>query len=111
MAGFPATFAADGIDEIVVAFVGRSGAPLDDEAPSMLVAPSDDAARWRVTFERSGLRTGVDTSNGRADLVLHGSASDLYVTLWNRRTPDRLELEGDPALLDRWRGSVDLRWS
>jgi uncharacterized protein (TIGR03083 family) len=109
--GFPAGFAADGIDEIVIAFVGRGGAPVEGDAPSMLVAPSDDPTRWGVTFESSGLRTRADPDADRADLALRGAASDLYLTLWNRRTAEGSELEGDASLLDRWREAVDLRWS
>ena len=40
-----------------------------------------------------------------------GSASDLYLLLWNRRGPEGLETHGDPQLLELWRASVRVRWS
>jgi hypothetical protein len=47
---------------------------------------------------------------GGADCSVRGSASDLYLLLWNRRERDGLEITGDPAVLDLWRRTVRVRW-
>ncbi len=45
-----------------------------------------------------------------ADCTVEGSASDLYLLLWNRRTVDGLAVTGDASLLDHWRQTVRIRW-
>jgi uncharacterized protein (TIGR03083 family) len=110
--GFPSDFAADGIDELLLRFVGRPGRPLDVEVARSLVVHATDVARsWRVTFAPTGLRPEADPLDGDADLVVTGDAPSLYVMLWNRRGADGLELGGEPDLLDLWRETVQIRWS
>jgi hypothetical protein len=50
------------------------------------------------------------TTPTAADCMLHGSASDLDLFLWNRVGVDALQVEGDESLLDLWRASVTIRW-
>lgn len=46
-----------------------------------------------------------------ADTTVYGSASDLYLLLWNRCGSDRVEVRGDPAVLESWRARATVRWS
>ena len=110
--GFPSGFAADGIDELLLRFVGRPGRTLEIDSPRSMTMRARDVARsWRVTFAPTGFDTRSDPLDMDADLVVTGDAPDLYVTLWNRQDAAVLELEGDPDLLDLWRESVRIRWT
>jgi len=52
----------------------------------------------------------TDRTNGRADLVLTGLASDLYLAVWNRGDDSAISLTGDRAVLDTWRARHQSRW-
>ena len=53
----------------------------------------------------------AERTRGDADCAVSGSASDLHLLLWNRRTGDGLDVEGDPSLLASWREHVQIHWS
>jgi uncharacterized protein (TIGR03083 family) len=109
--GFPAPFAADGIDELIRAFANRPGRAFDVEGDRSIAIRAEDADRaWTITFTSEGFRNHEGDTEG-ADLELAGGASDLFQVLWNRRGPDDLTVRGDPALLDRWSEAVRIRWS
>lgn len=110
--GFPTAFAADGIDELLLRFVGRPGRELPLEAPRSMVVRATDAPRsWRVTFGPTGSRVESDPGDTVADVVVTATASDLYVLLWNRREPTGPELAGEADVLRLWQNSVQIRWS
>jgi uncharacterized protein (TIGR03083 family) len=110
--GFPSGFAADGIDELLLRFVGRSARTLPVQTPrSMVLRASDVPRSWRVTFAPSGLQTQADPIDADAELVVTGDAPTLYVMLWNRRDTAGLELDGGPDLLDLWQETVRIRWT
>lgn len=44
-----------------------------------------------------------------ADAVFAGSASQLYLGLWNRGT--EIDASGKPGVRDRWRALPRVRWS
>ena len=46
-----------------------------------------------------------------ADLTISGTASDLYLLLWNRGDEARVALEGDRGLLDMWREKATVTWA
>ena len=110
--GFPAGFAADGIDELLLRIVIRKGKTLPvDEPRSMLVGATDVPRSWRVTFAPTGFQVQTDPANTDAELVVSAAVSDLYILLWNRRDPMGSELDGDADVLGLWRESVRIRWS
>jgi uncharacterized protein (TIGR03083 family) len=45
------------------------------------------------------------------DLVVRGRAKDLYLLVWNRRTPEGLDLDGRADLLHDWRELFRVTWS
>ena len=109
---FPPAFAADGIDELLFRFLGRPGRAPRVAAPVTLRLEAVDAPRaWNVglTTERFDLSSDVPVD--LADAVVRGTASDLYVLLWNRGRTDGLEMRGDASALDSWSSSVAVRWS
>ena len=40
--------------------------------------------------------------HAKGDVAARGTASDLLLMMWNRITPDRLDVFGDGDLLTRW---------
>jgi uncharacterized protein (TIGR03083 family) len=110
--GFPAPFAVDGIDELLLRFVARGGPELPvDRDRALLVEATDVDRRWRVTFTPSGFRTAGHGGAGSADTRIRASASDLYLGLWNRRAFEPSAIVGDEHLVELWREHVRVRWS
>ncbi|HET9050291.1 MAG TPA: maleylpyruvate isomerase family mycothiol-dependent enzyme, partial [Candidatus Dormibacteraeota bacterium] len=46
-----------------------------------------------------------------ASCTVRGTASDLFLFLWNRTGSEGLGVDGDAALLDLWRAGVRVRWT
>lgn len=110
VSSFPTEHAVDGIDELLCAFVARRSRKLRSEnIRTFHVRTTDADAEWLVT-------TGPDhvdaaRGGGTADCGLRGPASDLYRLLWNRRSTQGMDISGDRAFLDTWRGAVRVRWA
>ena len=105
----------DGIDELLVCFASRGGVP--GPARRLLVRTTDTGDEWlaevgtgitarRVTGE------GEEGGDGGVDCVVAGTASELYLLLWNR-LPDggSITVSGDPELLRSWQDQVQVRWA
>jgi uncharacterized protein (TIGR03083 family) len=115
---YPAEFAADGIDELIMGFgrrrkyqpaAGTHGGPL-----RVLTADTDDA--WSVEVHEGRLQPRRDAGDDAADGVgsaVSGPASGVYLYLWNRLDAGRagVTVTGDDALLAAWQASVRVRWS
>jgi uncharacterized protein (TIGR03083 family) len=107
---YPPNLAADGIDELLYCFVSRPGGRLRaDPARSVHVHATDQPGEWTIEIGAEGLT--VSGTHAQADCSVSGSASDLYLFLWNRRGRDSLSIDGDAQLLDAWRRDVRIRWS
>jgi uncharacterized protein (TIGR03083 family) len=112
---FPADFAADGIDELIMGFLGRDVASLppgQDGPRTLLVTTADAGAEWRVGLTADGsVATSVQRGGGAADCTLTGPASALYLLLWNRQGPDGgVTVSGDADLLKSWQAAVRVTW-
>ena len=106
---FSSEFGADGIDELVMGFASRRGGRLRADPPRTLaIAPVDAGASWLVRIGPEGATAARE--RGEAECTLRGSASDLYVLVWNRRGLDGIEVDGDAELPDLWRRSVQVRF-
>ena len=111
-ATFPASFAADGIDELIMGFWARGRARAD--RPSCLqVRATDTGGQWLVEL---GAGTAARRRAGAADAVVAGPASELYLLLWNRppcggQGADRVTVDGDPEVLRLWQDLMKVRWS
>ena len=61
-----------------------------------------------------GLPTGHEITTGSAvptaDCTVRGSATELYLLLWNRRDRSGLDLEGDVDVLEAWRTQMRVGW-
>jgi uncharacterized protein (TIGR03083 family) len=102
------SFAVDGIDELLFGFLGRNGAPASD-ARSVRVTATDADRAWLVRVGSDGV-DAVEGSETEGDTLVRGTASDLYLFLWNRLGTDAVDVQGDPAPLATWREAVTITW-
>ncbi len=107
-------FAADGVDELLVAFVPRRSTRVRADEPTTLgIACSDTDGTWLLRIDREGVTTvaGPAVDVEAADCTATGRAVDLYLALWNRTDPALLAVEGDGRVLDDFLDSFHVRWS
>lgn len=60
---------------------------------------TDGPGTWTVLFDGNDVRLMDGTEPG--DVRVAGTASDLMLFLWRRIPGDRLDVSGDPHMLDR----------
>jgi uncharacterized protein (TIGR03083 family) len=101
-----AAFAADGVDELLTGFHGRSRSRFRTDRPRSLriraLDAPDGGRDWLVRVSAEPPVTVRDTSGEPADCTVTGSAEDLYLALWNRGSYEKLTVSGDDELLDLW---------
>jgi uncharacterized protein (TIGR03083 family) len=103
-------FAADGIDELLNGFFRRQPERLAADPPLRMSLHATDADRaWTVRMEPD--RLYVDAGEQPADLRLAGTASHLYLLLWNRADTGGLDVDGDPKAWESWRDRATVTWS
>lgn len=102
---YDATFAADGIDELLLGFFGRPGGRLRSDVPVRLgLRATDVGESWTVAIGPDGRTTSK--GDGDADCTVSGSATDLYLLMWNRGDPAALDVVGKSDVLDLWRDNA-----
>ncbi len=111
--GFEPAFAADGVDELIMGFLARnirrgSWPGLDGSLAIRAADAPEGGADWLVADGPAG--PGVSRGTGPADCALTGPASDLYLTLWNRRPPGGLRVTGDPGVLAAFSRALRITW-
>lgn len=123
LSGCAPAFAADGVDELLTCFVPRRSTGLRSERPAtMAVRCTDEDLAWILSIGPDGVTTaagtragaddgGADAGPAAADRAPgRGAACDLYLALWNRGADDRLQIDGDRAVLDLFGDVVQVRW-
>jgi uncharacterized protein (TIGR03083 family) len=111
-------FAADGIDELITGFgQRRKYRPSAERAGSMRVQTTDTGHAWYVGAEDGRLRARREENSdpdpaGPAACTVAGSASGVYLFLWNRSHAARagVTISGDAGFLELWQSSVRVRW-
>jgi uncharacterized protein (TIGR03083 family) len=112
---FDPAFAVDGTDEVLLGFFARPRRRALDVSPGTIgIEATDAASAWTVRVAPEGIETTKGV--GESDLSVRGTASDLYLLLWNRLQPDgdapeRLDLIGRRDLLASWSGQCHVTWS
>ena len=111
--GFAPGFAADGIDELIMGFLGRDAKQGSWDGPlgSLGVHAVDGTgapAHWRVTAAPG--QFAVAREPGPADCDVTGAATDLYLLLWNRRDASGLDVRGEASLLAKFREHFRVTW-
>jgi uncharacterized protein (TIGR03083 family) len=111
---YPARFAADGIDELIMGFGQRRRyRPSPGEDGTTLVRAADTGDAWLLTAEAG--RFQAQREPGEADqheCLVTGPASGLYLFLWNRCDAAQagVTISGGPAVLTAWQSTVRVRW-
>jgi uncharacterized protein (TIGR03083 family) len=110
---FEPAFAADGVDELIMGFLARnirrgSWPGLDGSLAIRAADAPEGGAGWLVAGGPAG--PGVSRGTGPADCALTGPASDLYLTLWNRRPPGGLQVTGDPGVFAAFSRALRVTW-
>ena len=109
---FEPAFAADGVDELIMGFLARNirraSWPGVEGSLAIHVADGADSSDWLVAGG-SG-EPGVSRGTGPAECDVTGHARDLYLTLWNRRPPDGLQVTGDPGILAAFSRTLQITW-
>jgi uncharacterized protein (TIGR03083 family) len=120
LADIPAALAADGIDELVTGFGGRKPARLADSPATLVLRTGDGTSpvSWTVLMghpdahaSRGIPAASAGPHSGERYCEVTGSASDLYLALWNRRPTTTLDIHGDATILATWRDRMHVRWT
>ncbi|WP_031071110.1 maleylpyruvate isomerase family mycothiol-dependent enzyme [Streptomyces sp. NRRL S-118] len=99
----PAEVAADGIDELLRGFHAREKSRVRTQEPGVLrVRATDTGDVWTVRLS-AGPPRATRGGDGAADCELHGTAEQLYLTLWNRLPAGTVTVTGDERLARLWR--------
>lgn len=97
--------AVDGIDELLMGFLTRDRSKLRSDAPvTFAIRPHDVRRSWLVHVSAEPAVVERD-ADGASDVVLEGTAEQLYLALWNRS--DEVRAEG----FDLWRDTARVTWS
>ena len=107
--GYPADFAADGLDELITGFGQRGKYRPPAQGGSMQVRTTDTGHAWDVGTRDGRVQASRDTSPAsRPGCVVSGPASGLYLFLWNRSDAAQagVTISGDPGFLSSWQSSV-----
>jgi uncharacterized protein (TIGR03083 family) len=96
--------AADGIDEMLEVFVPRVNDKLVGTGETLHLHATDGDGEWLITLTPDG--PTWERGHAKGDVAARGTTSDLLLLLWNRRTPDDLEVFGDRTVLERWRAGA-----
>ena len=102
----PPELAVDGIDEYLDVLLRRLSerGRLGEFAGTFHFHATDVPGEWQVEIAPGRLE--VRREHAKAPVAVRGSASDLELFLYNRRSTEGLEVFGDGALLDGWREAV-----
>ncbi len=111
--GFPAAFAADGVDELLLGFGRRRKyQPLAEGSGKLRIQATDTGDAWYIEAADGRIHACRGPGDADADGMVSGPASGLYLFLWNRRDLAQADvtITGDPSLLTTWQSSVRVRW-
>lgn len=106
---FSAEIAADGIEEMLYGFATLPRR-LELESPFQIaLLPIERPDGWVI--ELGPERVHAQRGPAMADCRVRGTASDLYLWLWNRLPSTALEVDGNEEALASWRRTMRVNWS
>lgn len=107
---FAPDFAADGVDELLLAIAGNRRKTLSVSATQTLHLHATDISRaWTVVMSPEGFEM-YPNRYADGDCKVSGSAAAIYRTVWHRGPKD-IEVEGDASVLEAWWKNVKPAWS
>ena len=99
--------AIDGIDELLNGFIPRKRTNLRSAEPfTIAIEPNDIDRRWVLAVSDDPVVT--TETDAPADATFGGSATEVYLGLWNRGT--EMTATGRPGALEQWREQVRVSW-
>jgi uncharacterized protein (TIGR03083 family) len=105
--GIPPDVAEDGVDELVCGFLPRGkGKPRFEGVARLRISATDTGRSWTMHYSDDEVTT-VPDDDSTADVTISGTATQLYLGLWNRGA----ELAGPAEILDGWKRQARVRWS
>ena len=116
---YPADFAADGIDELIMGFGRRAKyrPATDDDAGRLRVVTADTGEAWSIDAHEGRMQPRREDGEGQAAnggpaCTVSGQASGVYLFLWHRADAAQagVTVAGNPGLLESWQSSVRVRW-
>jgi uncharacterized protein (TIGR03083 family) len=110
---FPADFAADGVDELLMGFFGRDAAGPTPGQCALAVEAADVGRQWRIWLTPDQAEVaGVERGGGPAECTVTGPAAALYPLLWNRAgtAGAGLAVSGDAGMVSAWRAGMHINW-
>ena len=100
-----AELAVEGVDELLTDFLpGRlASGPISALTGTLHLHATDTLGEWWLNFDSDGPQ--VRREHAKADTAVRGSATGLYLWLWNRLTPEAagLDVFGRTETIDAWR--------
>jgi uncharacterized protein (TIGR03083 family) len=119
---YPAQFAADGIDELILGFGRRRKyqPAAGTEGGRLRVVAADTGDEWLIDAREGRMqpRRKADAdpaadNDAAATCTVSAPASALYLYLWNRADAAQanVTITGNTDLLTCWQSSVQVRWS
>ncbi|MGC1184053.1 MAG: maleylpyruvate isomerase family mycothiol-dependent enzyme [Candidatus Dormiibacterota bacterium] len=106
---FEKALASDGIEELLFGFARRVR-HLDVPSEIRLGFGAEDLPQsWGVRLSAQGVH--AEHTVEAAQCWVRGSASEIYLLLWNRLPAGALEVSGTPDGLELWKRSVQVNWS
>jgi uncharacterized protein (TIGR03083 family) len=117
LTGVPAPFAADGVDELLRCFVPRNRGWLRAKpARRLRIRCTDDPGDWLIRIGPDRVVTRLAVAGGdeywdQVDCLVTGTASDLYLALWNRLPTTSLRVQGDAGVLRLFSDTVKFGWT
>ncbi len=108
---YPAEFAADGIDELIMGFGRRRKYQPETSADGgMQVLATDTGDAWHLDVDQG--RIQAHRGPGPGGCTVSGPASGVYLFLWNRSgdAQANVTVTGDRGFLTAWQSSVRVRW-
>jgi len=96
--------ASVGIEEMLTGFGRRRR----EFAPGVIRLEPSETTAWQITLGPQGAVSEPDPADTPRDVTISGTTSDVYLWLWNRPSPVRIE--GDEDVARQW-ASVRVRWS
>ena len=107
-AQFDPMFAADGIDELLCAFITRSRRGPRAPTPRVLAIEATDTDQgWTVYFDQISSTTERSVQPS-ADTVVRAPAGNLYRWVWNRADHAAVDIAGSIEVADIWRSTAQV---
>jgi uncharacterized protein (TIGR03083 family) len=112
----PVLLAADGLDELLSYVSRHRGWLRANPARRLRIRCSDHPSDWLVRIGPQRVVTRLAVAGGdeywdEVDCLVTGTASDLYLALWNRRPTTSLRVQGDASVLRLFSDTVKIRWT